>query len=146
VDLAEIQEIYDLRLVLEPHCMRRAVTRISTTLDEAQSLQDKMGQCSDHGAEWVELNRRFHEILTKACGSRRLIEMLKGLRDAAAVYVGLGIRTVPRSQLRLWEGGPPSPATAFRDRDSEAAAAAITAHLQGTMRVLGLAVNGSHGY
>jgi hypothetical protein len=54
-----------------------------------------MGQCSDQVAEWVELNRRFHEILTKACGSRRLIEMLKGLRDAAAVYVVLGTRTVP---------------------------------------------------
>jgi DNA-binding GntR family transcriptional regulator len=104
-----------------------------------------MGQCSDQVAEWVELNRRFHEILTKACGSRRLIEMLKGLRDAAAVYVVLGTRTVPGHICDSGNADHQALFTAFRDSEA-AAAAAITAHLQGTMRVLGLAVNRSHGH
>ena len=35
---------------------------------------------------WADLNRRFHGVLTDACRSSRLIGVLKGLRDASALY------------------------------------------------------------
>jgi DNA-binding GntR family transcriptional regulator len=139
VDTVEMQEIYDLRLVLEPYCMQRAATHITEAeLREAQALQDRMDTCADQVAEWVELNRRFHEILTDACRSPRLIGMLKGLRDASAVYVGLGIRTAPAHNRDSGNADHRVLLSAFREQDPEAAARAIRNHLYGTMRVLGL--------
>jgi DNA-binding GntR family transcriptional regulator len=144
VDTTEMQEIYDLRLVLEPYCMQRSVTRITESeLEEAHRLQDRMDECADQVAEWVELNRRFHEILTNACRSPRLIGMLKSLRDAAAVYVGLGIRTAPDHNRNKGNADHRALLAAFRHQDPDAAAQAITIHLHGTMQVLDLSVDGT---
>jgi DNA-binding GntR family transcriptional regulator len=138
VDLDEVREIYELRSILEPHSMRRAITRITPEeLAEAERIQGELDVLTDDVGRWVELNRRFHGILTDACGSPRLIGMLKSLRDTSAVYVGLSLRSAPE---HLVEGNAEHHRllAAFRARDPDAAAAAIREHLQGTMRVLGL--------
>jgi DNA-binding GntR family transcriptional regulator len=141
VDLDEMRDIYDLRNILEPHSMRRAITRITPEeLAEAERIQEELDQLTDDVGRWVELNRRFHSILTGACGSPRLIGVLKSLRDTSAIYVGFGLRSAPE---HLAEGNVEHHRllAAFRAKDPDAAAAAICDHLQGTMRVLGLLDN-----
>jgi DNA-binding GntR family transcriptional regulator len=138
IDLDEMREIYDLRLLLEPHSMRLAVTRITAEeLAEAESLQVELDELTNDVGRWVELNHRFHGILTDACRSPRLIGMLKGLRDTAALYVGLGLRASP-DHLVVGNGEHHRLLAAFRERDPEGAAAAITEHLLGTMTAIGV--------
>jgi DNA-binding GntR family transcriptional regulator len=136
-DMAELQEIYELRQALEPMCMRRVVDRITEEeLARARSLQDGMDECDDDVADWVTLNRDFHALITEASRSPRLIAILQSLRDSAAMYVGMGLRSVPKQRSvgnaehhRLLE--------ALEARDADAAAAAILEHMSGTMSVLG---------
>jgi DNA-binding GntR family transcriptional regulator len=135
-DMKEMQEIYDLRCLLEPYCMRLAAEQISDAeLGEAEELQARMEGMDCSVGEWVELNRRFHAILIDACRSPRLMAMVNGLRDAAAIYVGLGLRSAP-DHLSTSHAEHRALLDACRSRDPEAAAAALAHHLKGTVRVL----------
>lgn len=132
----EMQEIYELRQVLEPMCVLRAVERITDEeLARARALQSRMDECEEDVAEWVTLNRDFHALITTASRSPRMIAILQSLRDSAAMYVGMGLRSVPRQRSvgnaehhRLLE--------ALEARDGDAAAKAILDHMSGTMSVL----------
>jgi DNA-binding GntR family transcriptional regulator len=135
-DMKEMQEIYDLRCLLEPYCMRLAAEQISEAeLDEAERLQGRMERKDCSVGEWVELNRMFHAVLIDACRSPRLMAMVNGLRDAAAIYVGLGLRSAPH-HLDTSHAEHRALLDACRAHDPEAAATALAHHLQGTVRVL----------
>lgn len=135
-DMSELQEIYELRQVLEPICVLRAVERITDEeLTRARALQKRMDECEEDVADWVMLNRNFHALITEASRSPRLIGILQSLRDSAAMYVGMGLRSVPKQRSvgnaehhRLLE--------ALEARDAHAAAEAILEHMSGMMSVL----------
>ncbi|MFD0478644.1 GntR family transcriptional regulator [Nonomuraea thailandensis] len=65
-DLSEVREIYELRRMLEPVSIRKAVERITDDeIDRAEGLRRRMRDELDPG-EWVELNRRFHAVFGDA--------------------------------------------------------------------------------
>jgi DNA-binding GntR family transcriptional regulator len=121
-DLSEVREIHELRRMLEPVSIRKAVERI--TDDEL-----------DPG-EWVELNRRFHAVFGDAAGSPRLCAILKGLRDGAAVYVGLSLRGQERARRAEADRDHRELVTAFRRRRAEEAVEIVLRHLDATMAAL----------
>lgn len=136
IDMEEMQEIYELRRILEPACARRAVESITDEeLARAYGLQAQMDQCGEDLGLWVQLNRDFHALLTDASRSPRLIAILRGLRDSAAVYVGLGLRSVPE-HLPVGNAEHHRLLAAFDARDPDAAADAILEHLVSTVGVL----------
>lgn len=135
-DKSELQEIYELRQVLEPLCVVRAVERITDDeLARARELQRRMDECEEDVAEWVTLNRDFHALIAKASRSPRLIAILQSLRDKAAMYVGMGLRSVPK-QRAVGNAEHHRLLDALEARDAEAAAEAILEHMSGTMSVL----------
>src|SRR5690606_28456552 len=82
LDLAEVQEIYELRLALEPILSRRLVHRLDdATLDRALEIQQQMLPIRDVAA-WAQLNRDFHNTLAAPEDHSRLGIILTGLRDA----------------------------------------------------------------
>src|SRR5690606_15958962 len=87
LDLAEVREIYELRLILEPVLARRVAGKIDgEMLDRAQAVHDQMLAVEDP-VQWIGLNREFHAILSTPEETSRLGAILSRLRDAAQPYV-----------------------------------------------------------
>ena len=135
LDIDEVREIYEIRRLLEPYALKRALDNFSDEdLEQAESLQRQMESESDPGS-WADLNRRFHAGLIEPANLPRLSGILKSLRDLSAMYVGLSLR------LR---GAPPLSANhdhrelldACAAKDKARAAAVLDRHLVATVEAL----------
>ena len=128
-DLAELDEIIELRGVLEPVSARRAVERIDeATLARAREIHEAM-VIEDDLTAWIDLNRRFHRLHHAAAGSPRLLAMIAGLQDATAVYLSRAARY--HSEIR--ERGQQDHLAildALERRDGERLAGLLLRHIQ----------------
>jgi DNA-binding GntR family transcriptional regulator len=133
--LAEAQEVYGLRLVLEPLAVRRAIDRISDQqIERARRVHETMLQTSDLGA-WVQLNRDFHAILLEPADSPRLLAMITSLRNAASIQVSLSIRAEV-SQLDESNREHALILDAYDKRDADLAIDLTGRHLRSTLDVV----------
>jgi DNA-binding GntR family transcriptional regulator len=133
--LAEAQEVYELRLVLEPLGVRRAVERISDEqIARATTVHKTMLRTSDLGA-WVQLNRDFHAILLEPADSPRLLAIITSLRNAAAIQVALSIRAEV-SQLDDANREHGLILGAYRKRDADRAVELTGRHLRSTLEII----------
>lgn len=133
--LTDAREIYELRGVLEGMAIRAAAPSLTVAdLDSAEILCDLMDDQQDL-AEWTELNRQFHAILTRPAPSARLRGLVDSLRDAAAPQVARSIRhggvdvAVANAEHRQILG-------ALRAGDVEAAINWQTQHLNSTLSAI----------
>lgn len=89
----DLREIHELCRLVEPEAMRRVVAVVDERLlASARGLTDQM-EVEDDPVRWTELNRDFHASLLDAIPSERQRLLLRGLRDSAAPYVALAIRS-----------------------------------------------------
>lgn len=131
-DLGEVQEIYQLRMALEPLMVSRMIGQVDgDRLDEAARLIRKMERTKDINV-WSDLNRRFHACFAEEGRTSRLSTILSGLRDSASVYVGLSLRASPerraesdREHTQILE--------AYRRGDTEAATRLAVQHMRTTL-------------
>lgn len=133
--LAELREIYDMRRLLEPEAVRRAVANLTEDqLGDLAELQEAMDAEIDP-VRWVELNRTFHRLIASAAHSKRLVETLHRLEDSAMMYVGVTLRAAGE---RLREGNAQHHALldACRLRDGEKAAEVMVEHLAHTLAIV----------
>ncbi|SMF56059.1 DNA-binding transcriptional regulator, GntR family [Xaviernesmea oryzae] len=79
---ADIQEIYSLRLLLEPHAAREAISKIRddeiTRLDHVNQAMKRAIIDGDRD-RWTELNEEFHLTLYEACRQPRLTRIIRDL-------------------------------------------------------------------
>jgi DNA-binding GntR family transcriptional regulator len=83
VDDDLVRSIYDLRLLLEPEAVRRAVER-RADWEAARNALQQSGQAAD----WADrslANRDFHRGLYLGCGNPLLVSVLDDLRDQTAL-------------------------------------------------------------
>lgn len=133
--LAEAEEVYELRLTLEPIAVRRAVPRISDAeVADARELHERMLKTDDVGT-WVELNRDFHALLTRPADSPRLLSIIASLRNAAAIQVALSIRATI-TQLVGGNEDHEHIIEAYASRAVEAAVDLTQQHLRSTLAVI----------
>lgn len=135
ISLEEVEEIYDLRTLLEPEAVRRATNNLSDgQLAELATLQHAMDGEQDP-VRWTELNRAFHRQIVAMAGSTRLAETLHRLEDIAALYVGVALRS---SEVELNSGNAQHHdlLQALEDRDGDRGAQVISEHLQHTLDVV----------
>jgi DNA-binding GntR family transcriptional regulator len=135
----ELDEILDLRLLLEVEAMRRAAAQITPAqLDQARALHDEM-QSADRTADWVMLNRRFHVTLYEAADRPRLLGIVRNLLDASVMYVTAAEAHMPDHRQRA---GRDHAAILRRleHHDVEGAVAAIRSHIDIPRSVLDLRV------
>jgi len=125
----ELQEIYDLRLLLEVVAMQKAAARIAP--EQLARVGDLLKQMQDAppAADWVMLNRDFHMTIYEAAGSPRLLAILRTLLDTSVMYVSMALKARPtareqatRDHQRMFD--------ALSHSDVEAAAEAIREHLE----------------
>ena len=90
VTLADVQEIYQLRQVVEPAAAELAATNASPEqLKEMRQLVEHDSDASyDERAQSV---LRFHEVLAEASGNSRLARVLGGLMDEMQRLLFLGL-------------------------------------------------------
>ena len=133
--LEEAREIYDLRLVLDPIAVRRAVERITPQeLATAEAIHETMLATGDLG-EWVDGNREFHRVLQQAAGAERLISIIDGLRNSAAMQVALSLKA-EGSQITQANADHEKILRAYRERDVDAAVQLTEDHLRNTLEVI----------
>jgi DNA-binding GntR family transcriptional regulator len=123
----DMDEIRRIRERLDPLAVPMAADRISEeALRQAEQLCDRMDEDADL-ADWVDLNRRFHFLFHEATGAPRLTAILKGLEEAAALYVAQAQRWHPEIRRRANDVHRALVA-ACRDRDGERAVAVMAGH------------------
>ncbi len=145
IDPASAAAIYDLRLLLEPEAVRRAVGRGAA---EASSVQASPIQASPVQASWASAhaaltasdaatdqaqrslaNREFHRALYLACGNSLLVKTLDDLRDQTALVSALSWEQAPSWQQEAAEHQ--AILAAARRGAATEAAALLRAHIAG---------------
>lgn len=124
----ELKEIYAIRQILEPYAMRQAVPALSENqLEMLRKLHQKMID-EKHSASFVDLNRTFHMAIYEAVASPRLTAIIRGLEDAAVMYIGASLKTVEGlRETAVHDHG--EILAALENRDVEAAVEAVKRHL-----------------
>lgn len=131
----DVQEIYDLRRLLEPEAIRRAATNITLPeLETAQELGHRMEVVGD-AAKWNELNGTFHGILLTASRSPRLVAILERLRANASPYVAVALSALD-ADFRAANHEHKQMLDALRQGDADRAAEIVENHLGLTVRLL----------
>jgi DNA-binding GntR family transcriptional regulator len=135
--LHDLEEVFALRLLLEPAAVRRAVTRMDeSTRKELRKLFAAMQKAAKADDEFTMLghDRRFHRVVLEASGNTRLATYVDGLRD---MVLRRGVSTARESRslddivaehaeiLTLIEAG-----------DADGAAEAMRVHVQHTAELL----------
>lgn len=101
LDIREVEEIYELRMLLEPVMIRRKATSIdANALAEAEMLHKEMENETDQQT-WAELNRRFHSLLEDGDDPSRLGDFLRSLRNSSTPWVRLSLddKRIAESQI-----------------------------------------------
>ncbi len=125
VDADMAREVYDVRLLLEPEALRRAV-RLRAPLDDARDALTRADQATDT-AERSLANREFHRALYLPCGNPLLGRMLDEVRDQAALVSAVAWAASPS-----WEREAGEHREILRlalEGDADGAATALHAHI-----------------
>src|SRR3954468_3306119 len=131
VAAAEIEDVFEARLLVEQHCARRAVAAgaaLDAELRDAIAEQERAGQAGAAG--FAEADRHFHRAIVAAAGNAILTRLYDALRDrqqriAAAAVARSGAAGVERFIAEHREI-----AAALGRRDADAACALVAAHLR----------------
>jgi DNA-binding GntR family transcriptional regulator len=135
LDVDEVRELYELRIVLEPMHVRRVFAQITDEqIDVADALRLRMEETEDIG-DWAELNRQFHAALTAVDHESRLAKIIAGLRDSASLFVSLSLGA---SEDRVRESNEEHAQLVelYRKRDLAAVEALTVRHLQTTLTTI----------
>jgi DNA-binding GntR family transcriptional regulator len=114
IDPASAAAIYDLRLLLEPEAVRRAVGRDAAEASPIQASPVQASWASAHAALTASdaatdqaqrslANREFHRALYLACGNSLLVKTLDDLRDQTALVSALSWEQAPSWQQEAAE-------------------------------------------
>lgn len=86
----DIDEMFTLRQMLEGHAADRAARRLSSDdIDRLEAVNNELREAVDHVppdvVRFLDANRSFHEIITKAAQSPRLAQVLAQLVEQPVV-------------------------------------------------------------
>ena len=128
----EVLEIFELRSVLEPIVLQRAIPRVTPEqLDEAAEIEAEMSRERDPG-RWGQLNRMFHGVFMTAAESERLRQMVESLQDAFSAYI-VSAMVVDDFRREQANDQHRTLLEAVRTRDEASATAAMVAHMRLTL-------------
>lgn len=137
--LAELEEIYEMRSLLIPLSVERAIARITDLeLKQAERLMLQMETETDQ-IQWVDLNRRFHNLLDDLAQTFQLRQVLQRLSDLSAVYVNLSFSVVPL-QKEESEKEHRQIYQAYLNRDADGAVSLTLNHLNATLEAVRMAI------
>jgi Transcriptional regulators len=95
ITVKDVEEIFELRRVLEVQALRNAIMRIQD--EELSALERKLEALTPESSqsEYFETDRELHSLLYKCCGNNRLVDFL-------------GILNAQIERVRVISAGKPS--------------------------------------
>lgn len=93
ITVKDVEEVFALRLVLEPLAARGAAGRVNRAHLERLEEACRVKLTTDVGNQidfFLEANRSFHMAIAEAAGNQRLVRTLSGLLDEMTRLVALG--------------------------------------------------------
>lgn len=125
----EIEEIYQIRIVLESMAVQLAVARFNEEADRRLSaLLQEMEEVADDPPTWTTLNYRFHQELYTLSGRPRLCGIIETLRNTVQPYVARDVSHPTRARLAMQQHR--AILEAYRAGDPDRAAALVSEHLR----------------
>jgi DNA-binding GntR family transcriptional regulator len=131
ITLKDVEEVFALRVQLEPMAARLAIGRVDTAL-----LHRLEAACRDEYAVpvprridvFMDANKQFHLAIVQATGNERLMRTLSALMDEMSRLVALGFNVQRvRPEIRHDHN---SLIKAFEDRDEKAAETIARRHIE----------------
>lgn len=129
---SEFQEIYEVRMFLEPMAARKAASCATAEFLERIEQVYRRTLEEDNPARWVQLNRDFHLSIYEIGVSSRIASIIRSLQDASMMYVGVALGQP--GLLAEANEGHGAIISALRAGDPDAAAEATLRHLQSSKR------------
>ena len=135
ISWAEVEEIVQIRFVNESLALRWALKRMGQ--DEISALEENIVQAeraiqAGRPQSMVEFDAEFHEIMVRASGSVRLVDLCQTLRRHMLRY-RIGSISHPEVSLRAVEGHKRI-LTRIKDKDYQGAKKALHEHLEITKK------------
>lgn len=106
LSVADVEEIYTVRLALETLALERAISNLKTEDFIAAEGALKLIEASSNPSQWAKLNWQFHSALYQAAKMPRLLEMVAVLHNNVARYLLLYLNTLQQqehSQEEHWQ-------------------------------------------
>ena len=126
---SEAEDVLEARLLMEPHCARRAATagaRLAAELEHA--IADQQAALATGGAGFVTADRRFHRAIVAAAGNPLLTRQYDSLRDRHQRIAAATVASDP-GRIERFIAEHSKIAAALRRGDADAAAQLMAAHL-----------------
>ncbi|AMO99643.1 bacterial regulatory s, gntR family protein [Collimonas arenae] len=128
--VADVEEIFDLRILLEADALVRAIPAHSRkTLVLIEAIQAQL-ELEDAKAAWIQSDRAFHEALYAPSGRPQTLALISKLRTRVERY-GLS-KLRPGSRREGWASEHRQLLAAVTAGDAEEAVKVLTMHLQET--------------
>jgi DNA-binding GntR family transcriptional regulator len=141
VSLDEVLELIEIRLVNEPYCAALAARR--ATSKEIAAMQAVLARTDEHIPTHdlealMDLDREFHMSISRAAKNRILAELLLQLHERSLRFWFISLNDRHHLlQVRREHG---EVLQAIAERDSEAAAATIRAHIESFRNTITMAI------
>lgn len=156
VTLKDIQDIFELRLMLEPMAARMAAGKIDTR--RARALEQAGGDGYQmHDARsitrFLDANKEFHVAIAETTGNARLSSMIAHLHDQMTrlLHLGLGLRNRSREMqfeqralLKALVRGNGDIAERLAREQIEAARSMVLSAVMSSRSVMNLALGGAY--
>ncbi|MCA8433375.1 GntR family transcriptional regulator [Burkholderia seminalis] len=141
LSVSDVQDIYDLRVLLEGDAIYRSVKRLDDeTLARAELVHRLLGDASVPRRQG-ELNREFHALLYAGCGNARQLKSIAELRSQVERYERL--QTTLLADTPSFQVEHEAILQACRARDARAARSTTVAHLESARRIVMRLVEGA---
>lgn len=146
VSLTELEELCEVRVVIESEALRRAVrfgdddweAQIAATFHKLDRLEERLRRDEPIDADdWEERNREFHEALVAGANSEWLLKLRKQVFDHHERYRRYGRTILSRTPMRDVNDEHRKMMTAALARDGEELARLMSDHILSTRDLLG---------
>jgi len=100
----DIEEIFNIREVLESYCVSLAIDRIGKEeLNQLEQItqEEELSESSGNIYSLIESDTRFHEIIYRACGNQKLYEILNNLKNHIYRFRTLSFKSRERKNIPL---------------------------------------------
>jgi DNA-binding GntR family transcriptional regulator len=130
VSAAEVEDVFEARLLVEEHCARRAARAGAALAGELQAtLADQERALDAGGPAFARADRAFHRAIVAAAGNAILTRLYDALRDRQERLAAAALARDPARAERLLTEHR-AIAEALERGDAEAAARLTATHLR----------------
>ena len=136
VTAEQVRDFMEVRLALDPRAASLAAERYD--VDDERAIRAAAAALrpvnARGGEEALGAHRRFHIAIYRSSHNERLIRLLDALWDESDRYRRLGMRLIPADETRVRDAREHRELMErVLDRDAAGAAAAMTAHVTGSI-------------